>query len=104
MPRDTKLEWEIAQWSKMRGPSSTAFTELMNIEGVSEFLFIYDGSLLTFKFQVVERLGLTFKNSAELNKLIDKSLPGRPRFERHEIIVGDEVCKVYFRDIIACFW
>ena len=39
---------------------------------------------------------------AELNKIIDKCLPGRPRFEQHEIIVGDEVCEVYFHDIIAC--
>ncbi|KAF8810733.1 hypothetical protein BYT27DRAFT_7253430 [Phlegmacium glaucopus] len=51
---------------------------------------------------VPERLGLSFKNTAELNKIIDNCLPGRPRFERHEIIVGDEVCEVYFRDIIAC--
>jgi hypothetical protein len=34
--------------------------------------------------------------------MIDTSLPGRPRFERHEIVVGDEVCEVYFRDVIAC--
>ena len=53
-------------------------------------------------FQVPERLGLSFKNTAELNKIIDNRLPGRPRFQRHEIIVGDEACEVYFRDIIAC--
>lgn len=34
-PFSTKLEWEIARWAKLRGPSSTAFTELMSIEGVS---------------------------------------------------------------------
>ena len=39
---------------------------------------------------------------AELNKIIDKRLPGWPRFEQHEIIVSDEVCEVYFHDIIAC--
>lgn len=31
----SKIEWEIACWAKTRGPSSTAFTELMSIEGVS---------------------------------------------------------------------
>jgi hypothetical protein len=36
-PFSSKMEWEIAQWAKMRGPSSTSFTELMNIEGVSFF-------------------------------------------------------------------
>lgn len=35
-PFASKLEWEIAYWAKTRGPSSTAFTELMKIEGVSE--------------------------------------------------------------------
>ncbi|KIM35645.1 hypothetical protein M413DRAFT_20740 [Hebeloma cylindrosporum] len=83
-PFSSKLEWELAYWDKMRGPSSTAFTELMKIEGVHE------------------RLGVSYKNSAELNKMIDESLPGRPRFVRHEVIVGNEVCEVYFRDIIAC--
>lgn len=33
-PFSSKIEWEIARWAKIRGPSSTAFTELMNIEGV----------------------------------------------------------------------
>ena len=34
-PFTSKMEWEIACWAKTRGPSSTAFTELMKIEGVS---------------------------------------------------------------------
>lgn len=34
-PFSSRLEWEIARWAKLRGPSSTAFTELMNIKGVS---------------------------------------------------------------------
>lgn len=34
-PFSSKLEWEIAHWAKMRGPSSTAFDELMKIKGVS---------------------------------------------------------------------
>lgn len=34
-PFKSKMEWEIASWAKTRGPSSTAFTELMKIEGVS---------------------------------------------------------------------
>jgi hypothetical protein len=28
------LDWEFAQWSKLRGPSSTSASELMNIDGV----------------------------------------------------------------------
>jgi len=34
-PFGSKLEWDIARWAKLRGPSSTAFSELMQIEGVS---------------------------------------------------------------------
>ena len=38
----------------------------------------------------------------ELNKLIDKELQGRPAFQQHEVMVGTEVCNVYFCDVIAC--
>ena len=33
-PFSSRLEWEFAQWAKMRGPGSTAVTELLNIKGV----------------------------------------------------------------------
>ena len=39
-PFRSKVEWEVALWAKTRGPSSTAFTELMSIEGVSEMVSI----------------------------------------------------------------
>ncbi|KAH9161601.1 hypothetical protein EDB89DRAFT_1913803 [Lactarius sanguifluus] len=32
-PFSGKMEWEIARWAKLRGPGSTAFNELMSIEG-----------------------------------------------------------------------
>ncbi|KAM6489459.1 hypothetical protein JOM56_015092, partial [Amanita muscaria] len=83
-PFTSQLEWEIAKWAKLRGPSSTAFTDLMAIDGVQE------------------RLSLAFKNTRELNKMIDEHLPGRPPFGRHEILVGNEVSEVYFRDIVSC--
>ena len=35
-PFSTRMEWEIAQWAKLRGPSSTALTELLKIDGVSK--------------------------------------------------------------------
>ena len=34
-PFSSKIDFEIAHWAKTRGPSSTAFTELMSIKGVS---------------------------------------------------------------------
>lgn len=33
-PFASKMEWEIARWAKMRGPSATAFNEFLAIEGV----------------------------------------------------------------------
>jgi hypothetical protein len=34
-PFTSQLDWEVAKWAKMRGPSSTSFTELMALDGVS---------------------------------------------------------------------
>jgi len=33
-PFKSKLDWEVAQWAKLRGPGSTAFSELLALEGV----------------------------------------------------------------------
>jgi hypothetical protein len=35
-PFSSKTDWEIGRWAKLRGPGSTAFSELMSIDGVSE--------------------------------------------------------------------
>ncbi|KAJ6611148.1 hypothetical protein B0H10DRAFT_1953313 [Mycena sp. CBHHK59/15] len=83
-PFTSKLEWELAQWAKLRGPGSTAFTDLLKISGVTE------------------RLGLSYKNTRELNDIIDKKLPGCPKFKRKEIIVAGEAYNVYFCDILEC--
>jgi hypothetical protein len=37
-PFKSKMEWEIARWAKLRGPGSTAFDDLLRIEGVSDLL------------------------------------------------------------------
>ncbi|KAI9433522.1 hypothetical protein H4582DRAFT_1819834 [Lactarius indigo] len=83
-PFKSRTDWEIAQWAKMRGPSSSAFTDLVGID------------------RVVDKLGLSFKNSMELNKIIDTQLPGRPSFKRMGVELGGEVFDVYFRDIMEC--
>lgn len=31
----SQIDWEVAKWGKLRGPTSTAFTELLEIPGVS---------------------------------------------------------------------
>ena len=33
-PFSTRMEWELARWAKLRGPSSTALSELLKIDGV----------------------------------------------------------------------
>ncbi|KAI0683940.1 hypothetical protein BC835DRAFT_1515409 [Cytidiella melzeri] len=78
------MDWEVARWAKVRGPGSTALTELLQIPGVPE------------------SLGLSFRTSDELNEKIDKRLPGRPRFVCHEVLIGNEICEVFYRDVIAC--
>ena len=52
--------------------------------------------------KIADHLGLSFRTAAQLNKMIDEKLPGRPPFMRSEVVVGGEVCEVYFRDIVKC--
>src|SRR5882757_4207273 len=61
----------------------------------------YFTSLLTLVSQLQEKLGLSYKNSNELNKIVD-SLPTRPKFNRSEITIGGETLDVYHRDIVEC--
>ncbi|EIN09278.1 hypothetical protein PUNSTDRAFT_113700 [Punctularia strigosozonata HHB-11173 SS5] len=79
-PFKTRIDWEIAKWAKLRGPSSTAFTELL----------------------VREALGLSYKSSKELNTIIDTRIPGRPKFQHSEVAIGEGVYDLYSRDVIAC--
>lgn len=100
-PFASQLEWEFARWAKFRGPTSSAVSDLLAIDGVREQIFNDVLHLLKLE-QVVERLGLSFKNASELNKMIDTHLPGRPAFEKHPIEIGGEIFDVYFRDVEEC--
>ncbi|KAI1781898.1 hypothetical protein LXA43DRAFT_907374 [Ganoderma leucocontextum] len=84
-PFASRRDWEIAKWAKTRGPGSTAFSDLLAIEGVAQLL------------------QLSFKTARQLNSIIDsKLLGGRPRFQREEIVVGGEAFEVFFRNILEC--
>ncbi|KAJ7125731.1 hypothetical protein C8R46DRAFT_1250545 [Mycena filopes] len=83
-PFKSKVDWEIARWAKLRGAGSTAFSDLLGIEGVR-------GSL-----------DLSYGTSVQLNKIIDEKLPGRPKFTRSEVVVNGEVFPLYSRDILEC--
>ncbi|KAF8868666.1 hypothetical protein CPB85DRAFT_1379813 [Mucidula mucida] len=82
-PFKTKLEWEVAQWAKMDGPSASSFTRFLGID------------------EVRDRLNLGFKTTKELNDLIDKKLPSsRPKFFREEVVVGGQSFDLYRHDVI----
>ncbi|KAJ6580141.1 hypothetical protein DFH09DRAFT_912800 [Mycena vulgaris] len=83
-PFNSKLDWEVAKWAKLRGAGSTAFSDLLNLDGVRS------------------SLGLSYGNSVQLNKIIDDKLPGRPTFTRSEVVVNGEVFPLYSRDILEC--
>ncbi|PPQ83323.1 hypothetical protein CVT26_015163 [Gymnopilus dilepis] len=83
-PFESRMDWEVGKWAKLRGPGSTAFSELLQIDGVRE------------------ALGLSYKNTEQLNKIIDNKLPGRPQFKRHEVVMQGEVLEFYARDPIEC--
>ncbi|PIL31105.1 hypothetical protein GSI_05801 [Ganoderma sinense ZZ0214-1] len=84
-PFSSHRDWEVARWAKMRGPGSTAFSDLLAIEGVAQLL------------------NLSFKTARQLNAIIDKKLPnGRPHFQREEIVVAGEAFEVFFRNILEC--
>ncbi|KAF8808312.1 hypothetical protein BYT27DRAFT_7222947 [Phlegmacium glaucopus] len=51
---------------------------------------------------VREALNLSYKNSNELNQLIDTQLPGRPQFKRWEVVQSGEVLEFYTCNIIEC--
>ncbi|KAG1785031.1 uncharacterized protein HD556DRAFT_1435284 [Suillus plorans] len=53
--------------------------------------------------QLHDALGLSYRNSCELNQIIDQELPcRRPCFKHEEIIVANEVFDVYSHDIMEC--
>ncbi|EIW74923.1 hypothetical protein CONPUDRAFT_93688 [Coniophora puteana RWD-64-598 SS2] len=84
-PFASQTDYETARWAKLRGPGSTAFTDLLKVPGVCD------------------RLGLSYQNSQELNKIIDTQIPHRrPRFKQDEIVIAGEAYDVYYRDIIEC--
>ncbi|KAJ7434366.1 hypothetical protein B0H11DRAFT_2258450 [Mycena galericulata] len=72
-PFASKMDWDIAKWAKLRGSGSTAFTDLLQIDGLRDS-----------------------------NKIIDEKLPGRPKFTRSEVVVNGEVFHLYSRDILEC--
>ncbi|KAH9972923.1 hypothetical protein BJV77DRAFT_968508 [Russula vinacea] len=83
-PFNSQCDWEVTHWAKTHGSTSSAVTGLLAIP------------------EVVEKLGLSYRNVNELNKIIDQALPGRPTFKRKELIIDGQSQELYFREIIPC--
>lgn len=49
-----------------------------------------------------DTLGLSYKNSKELNKIIDALPARRPKFKREDIVIAGETFEVYHRDVLEC--
>lgn len=45
-------------------------------------------------------LGLSYHSVKQLNDFIDHELPGRPSFQRKELIIGKERLEFYYRDVL----
>ncbi|KAI0629511.1 hypothetical protein C8Q77DRAFT_1235654 [Trametes polyzona] len=77
-PFTSCIDWEVARWAKMRGPGSTAVSELLQIEGL------------------VSLLGLSYRNSRELNSIIDNDLSSS------QVVVAGQAYEIFYRDVLAC--
>ena len=51
---------------------------------------------------MVDSLGLSYRNTWELNCIIDEDMSGRPKFRCKDICIGGESFDFYFRDIVPC--
>jgi len=100
-PFKSRLDWEVAQWAKMQGPGLTAFSSLLKIDGV-HFHSFRGCLLLTWLLQVPKRLGLSYRDSAGLNAIIDNELPSEIPFKRQQIEVNGKIFDMHYRDIISC--
>ncbi|KAH8976821.1 hypothetical protein EDB92DRAFT_2012952 [Lactarius akahatsu] len=83
-PFRSQCDWEFARWAKMCGATATAVTALLAIP------------------ELVNKLGLSYRTSVELNNLIDKALPGRPSFQCENLTIGGEDLQFHYRDIVPC--
>ncbi|KAI9442877.1 hypothetical protein BJY52DRAFT_1206753 [Lactarius psammicola] len=85
-PFRSQCDWEIAHWAKMRGPTSTAVMELLAIP------------------EVVDRLGLSYRTTKELNDIIDKALPSHTPFQCEDLTIEGEELQFHYHEIIPCIW
>jgi hypothetical protein len=69
-PFKSKIDWDIARWAKLRGPGSTALSELLKIESVSEL----DNEVPSFDLNCLNRSGKGLVYRMETQENSTKSL------------------------------
>ena len=63
-------------------------------------VFTYHAANVSWK--LAETLGLSYRNTREMNNIIDNNLPGPPPFQCKELDVGKEHLQFFCRDTLQC--
>ncbi|KAJ3897226.1 hypothetical protein F5879DRAFT_983267, partial [Lentinula edodes] len=85
-PFASRMDWEIARWAKLRGTGST-----------------HSRNCLLLMMYVSEALQLSYKNSDQLNSIIETKLPAqRPAFVRQEVVIAGEALDLYKQPVMEC--
>ena len=72
-PFSTRLEWEVAHWAKLRGPSSAALSESLQINVVSEHILTYVSGLNFYFSSFQMHLGYHFRAQRNLIRSLIKN-------------------------------
>lgn len=71
-PFSTRREWEVARWAKLRGPSSTALSELLRIDGVGWSILTCSTRTKSF-FSFRKHSDCHFQTRTSLTRLLIKN-------------------------------
>lgn len=52
--------------------------------------------------KIIDTLDLSYRSVKQMNDIIDSKIPGRPPFQRKELVIGHERLEFYCRDVIEC--
>ena len=52
--------------------------------------------------KIVDKLGLSYHSTQELNGLIDTELPGHPHFQCETLDIRGEELEFHYRDVLEC--
>ncbi|KAI9434940.1 hypothetical protein H4582DRAFT_2112453 [Lactarius indigo] len=89
--------------SPYRHPQNPQFLRLVTqTQGQYHLLITFLMVTLALWWPLVDKLGLSYRTSMELNDIIDKALPGCPSFQCEDMNLGDECLQFHYCEIIPC--